>query len=121
MLFLPTEATKPKRLQGVYVSDAELGRLVSFWARQKAPVAPVGETTAATKADEDPLLGAARRLAQEHKQLSASFLQRRLQIGYPRAVKLLEVLEQEGLSPQGDGKAPSSTPPPERPPGAPQS
>jgi len=98
MLFLPTEATKPKRLQGCYVSDAEIERLVAFWSRQKGPVAPIAEPTAPAKEGEDSLLEAARRLAQEHRKLSPSFLQRQLQVGYPRAVKLMEALEKEGLA-----------------------
>jgi len=45
----------------------------------------------------DPLLQEAKRLAQEHKHISTSFLQRRLHIGYPRAARLMDTLEQEGL------------------------
>jgi S-DNA-T family DNA segregation ATPase FtsK/SpoIIIE len=100
MLFLPTEATKPKRLQGCYVSDPEIERLVAFWSRQKGAVAPIAEPTAPTKEGEDSLLEAARRLAQEHRKLSPSFLQRQLQVGYPRAAKLMEALEKEGLVPK---------------------
>ncbi|MFH0769281.1 MAG: DNA translocase FtsK [Chloroflexota bacterium] len=44
---------------------------------------------------EDSLLEAARQLAQEHPHISASFLQRRLRIGYPRAARLMEQLEEE--------------------------
>lgn len=98
MLFLPTEATKPKRLQGCYVSDPEIERLVAFWSRQKGPVAAIAEPTAPAKEGEDSLLEAARRLAKEHRKLSASFLQRQLQVGYPRAAKLMEALEKEGLA-----------------------
>lgn len=99
MLFLPTEATKPKRLQGCYVSPEEIESLVSFWARQGKRISPI--EIEAKKPEEDPLLEAARRLAQEHKKISASFLQRRLQIGYQRAVKLMEALEQEGVIKEG--------------------
>jgi S-DNA-T family DNA segregation ATPase FtsK/SpoIIIE len=45
---------------------------------------------------DDPLLDAARQLAQEHEHISTSFLQRRLRIGYPRAARLMEQLEEEG-------------------------
>jgi S-DNA-T family DNA segregation ATPase FtsK/SpoIIIE len=95
MLFLPTETNKPKRLQGCYVSGEEIDRLVSFWARQRRAVTPM--EVKVEKPPEDPLLEAARRLAQEHKHISASFLQRRLQVGYQRAIKLMEMLEEEGL------------------------
>ncbi|MEK7281742.1 MAG: DNA translocase FtsK [Chloroflexota bacterium] len=98
MLFQPTDAPKPKRLQGCFISDAEIDKLVSFWARQKrTALAPQWETPQPSAVSEDPTLEAARHLAREHKQLSASFLQRRLQIGQARAIKIIETLEQEGL------------------------
>ena len=100
MLFLPQDAAKPKRLQGCFVSDAELERLVSFWAVQRSPeTAPrplekMGEPSE-EEAPADPLLEAARRLLREHKQVSASFLARRLQIGHGRAEQIMELLEQD--------------------------
>ncbi len=107
MLYMPTEATRPKRLQGTLVTDHEIQSLVSFWANQRKPgVTPIKfediiETPPTLdKAPEDPLLEEARRLAQEHKHISISFLQRRLRIGYPRAARLMEILEQEGFGKQ---------------------
>jgi len=103
MLFMPTEAAKPKRLQGCYVSDAETERLVYFWNTQKLEDVgqlKVGEliqpvvTTGKGSYPEDPLLDAAKQLAREHTNISTSFLQRRLHIGYPRAARLMEQLEQ---------------------------
>lgn len=95
MLFLPGDAPKPRRLQGCYVSDAEILRLASFWgAQRREERKPEPEATFET--EEDPLMAAARKLASEYRQLSPSFLQRRLQIGYSRAVKLIEALEREG-------------------------
>jgi S-DNA-T family DNA segregation ATPase FtsK/SpoIIIE len=96
MLYLPVEATKPKRLQGCFVSFQEIERLVNFWDAQRQPqtVKPppyiVGEG-----ATYDPLLEEARRLAKEHKTVSASHLARRLHIGYSRATQLMELLEKE--------------------------
>lgn len=97
MLFLPTEAAKPKRLQGCFVSDEEIDRLVTFWAGQKPKTAapPAAEQPAVSASDS--LLDEARALAQKHKTISASFLQRRLGIGLSKASQLLEQLEQEGL------------------------
>jgi len=104
MLYMPTEAAKPKRLQGCYVSDAETERLVYFWGSQRREEAAqlkieelVLSQAAARKEGfpEDPLLDAARQLAQEHKHISTSFLQRRLRIGYPRAARLMEQLEEK--------------------------
>ena len=106
MLYMPTEASRPKRLQGSFVSDAEIERLVNFWARQRRPApgfidlgegaqAPAGGRTIASP--QDSLLEEAKRLAREHEHISTSFLQRRLRIGYPRAARLMEALQQEGL------------------------
>jgi S-DNA-T family DNA segregation ATPase FtsK/SpoIIIE len=104
MLYMPTEASKPKRLQGTYVSDAEIERLVNFWARQYNPTMGYVNFEQVTQAvqegpafSEDPLLEEAKRLAQEHKNISASYLQRRLHIGYPRAARLMEMLQEAGL------------------------
>lgn len=105
MLYMPTEASKPKRLQGSFVSDAEIERLVYFWGNQRQIVLssvdfdevaerPLG---AQITAPPDPLLEEAKRLAQEYKHVSTSFLQRRLRIGYPRAARLMEALQQAGL------------------------
>ncbi len=107
MLYMPTEAAKPKRLQGGYVSDAETERLVYFWGSQQREEAAKLEVeelvpTAARKEGfpKDPLLETARQLAQEHKHISTSFLQRRLRIGYPRAARIMEQLEEE----KGEGE-----------------
>ena len=105
MLYMPTEASKPKRLQGTLVVDPEIDRLVYFWGNQRQiQVRTVDFDEVAEQASgagstgpPDPLLDDAMRLAQEHKQVSASFLQRRLHIGYPRAARLMESLEQAGL------------------------
>jgi S-DNA-T family DNA segregation ATPase FtsK/SpoIIIE len=104
MLYMPTEAAKPKRLQGCFVSDAETERLVYFWGNQqreevtKLSVEELIPSGAAAKRGGfplDPLLDAARQLAKEHKHISTSFLQRKLRIGYPRAARLMEQLEEE--------------------------
>jgi S-DNA-T family DNA segregation ATPase FtsK/SpoIIIE len=107
MLFMPTEAAKPKRLQGCFVSDAETERLVYFWGSQQkdAPAKlRIGELIRAEVAKQgskggispdDPLLEAARQLAEEHEHISVSFLQRRLRIGYPRAARIMEQLQEE--------------------------
>ncbi|MFC1934949.1 DNA translocase FtsK [Chloroflexota bacterium] len=112
MLFMPTEAAKPKRLQGCFLSDAEMERLVYFWGGQGKEdqgeikiediVAPV---TAATVGGhpKDPLLEAAHELAKQHEHISTSFLQRRLHIGYPRAARLMEQLEEEMAKEEEEG------------------
>ena len=107
MLYMPTEASKPKRLQGSFVSDAEIERLVYFWGNQRQiKVSTVDFDEVAERplgaprpvgAPPDPLWEEAKRLAQEYKHISTSFLQRRLRIGYPRAARLMEELQQAGL------------------------
>ncbi len=106
MLYMATETGKPKRLQGNLVSDAEIQRLVYFWGNQRQielrsvdfDEVPERLQGGRVSAAPDPLLEDAQRLAQEHKHISASFLQRRLRIGYPRAARLMEALEEAGLT-----------------------
>jgi S-DNA-T family DNA segregation ATPase FtsK/SpoIIIE len=112
MLFLAPDASGPARVQGVFVSDSEIESTVSFW--QKAmpdfiPEAPPWETLIAKYAlldETDSLLEAAIELAQKHEHISASFLQRRLRLGYPRAARLMEHLYEMGLveDPQTGGR-----------------
>lgn len=102
MLYLSTDASKPKRMQGPFLSDAEIDRLVNFWRTQhKGEVVPVifeneVKLEPEAKEEEDPLLVTARQIAEESDTCSASFLQRRLHIGYPRAARLFDKLKEEG-------------------------
>ncbi len=110
MLFMPTDASKPKRLQGSYVSDQELDRVVAWWTddrfrhlRPEAMDHLIQEARAAEGeeeregAEEDPLFEAAKELALQHSRVSTSLLQRRLHVGYPRAARLIDLLEEEGI------------------------
>lgn len=117
MLYMPTEAAKPKRLQGCYVSDAETERLVYFWGSQKAEQltqfkieAVASPVPGSHEPPKDMLLDQARKLVADHEQISASFLQRKLQIGYPRAARLKDLLDEERQREQ------EKPPPPESPP-----
>jgi S-DNA-T family DNA segregation ATPase FtsK/SpoIIIE len=116
MLFMPTDASKAKRLQGSFVSDAELDRIVAWWTndrfRHLKPEAMdnliaeakehAGEEVAREEGD-DPLYTAAKELAEQHSRVSTSLLQRRLHIGYPRAARLIDLLEEEGIVGQAEG------------------
>lgn len=113
MLYMPTDADKPKRLQGCYLSDAEIERLVFFWGNQKNEEFPslkldelpsMPATGKKANVSEDPMLIEARKLSMEHKQLSPSFLQRHLRIGYPRAARLFEQLQEESMEAAEDGE-----------------
>ncbi|HEY7271041.1 MAG TPA: DNA translocase FtsK, partial [Dehalococcoidia bacterium] len=114
MLFMPTDASKPKRVQGVYVGDQEIDRIVGFWATERARTGnatPVydhllDEAMDAIEEEEDgdPMFERAKALAVEHNRVSTSMLQRRLRIGYPRAARLIDMLEEEGvIGPAGPG------------------
>jgi S-DNA-T family DNA segregation ATPase FtsK/SpoIIIE len=104
MLYAPTDAAKPKRLQGCFVADAEIERLVYFWSSQnfsevtplKIEAMPASSVPGSHEPPKDALLEEARKIAEEHGgQISTSFLQRKLQIGYPRAARLKELLDEE--------------------------
>ncbi len=112
MLYLPRDAGKPIRIQGVYLSDAEVERLVTFWKddrfRALAPEtadALLEEALAAQNGGDanievdadDPAVIQARVLAAKHQRISPSMLQRRLRIGYLKAARILELLEAEGV------------------------
>ncbi len=116
MLYMPTDAAKPKRLQGTFISDAETERIVYFWGNQRRPeTEPVrfedmGQLTSTGKGSDDAMMDSARQLAKEHKYISTSFLQRRLRIGYPRAARIMEKLEEEGYSREPTEQTPKIQP-----------
>ena len=110
MLFMPTDAAKPKRIQGSFVSDQEIDKIVGWWAndrfRHLAPekldhlldeAGDEEDTEAGSPAEDDPLYTAAKELAIQHSRVSTSLLQRRLHVGYPRAARLIDMLEDEGV------------------------
>ena len=114
MLFLPPDAPKPKRLQGCFISEREMGLVTRFWREQRASGHPqqltdeevMDKLVGVSSAKKDPLLEKARQLAHTHSQISTSLLQRRLGVGYPRAAKLMEHMEEEGLvAPRGKGES----------------
>ena len=111
MLYLPIDAPKPRRLQGVYISDQEVEDLVEHWRRAQGPAIPLirleteedqDDEEAFVDEQRDNLLGKAIELAQQHSRLSTSFLQRHLRIGYPRAARLMDQLEEEGIVASGE-------------------
>ncbi|MGD0205706.1 MAG: DNA translocase FtsK, partial [Dehalococcoidia bacterium] len=112
MLFMPTDAAKPRRLQGCFVSDQEIERIVHFWTddrfrhiRPEVADHLLQEVKGMPDVEEeaDPLLERARELAQEHTRISTSLLQRRLHIGYPRAARLIDQLGAEGVIEAAEG------------------
>ena len=115
MLYLPRDAARPIRAQGAFISDTEIDRLIEFW--QSTPRAwmpdvnlrPVSEDDSedgdgtAMSQSTDALFDKAVELAYTQKKLSTSLLQRRLRIGYPRAARLMDELEENGIVSAGDG------------------
>ena len=110
MLFLPPDAPKPRRVQGTFISDGEIEEIVRFWSTQKGPAIPEidlsdpqSEEGEFSNDQLDAMFERAVQMASSNRQLSTSLLQRRLRIGYPRAARLREQLESEGIiSPSGE-------------------
>ncbi len=101
MLFVTPDSGKQHRLQGTFVSEEETRRLVEFWYTQvgegeRLPVAPWSGMLEEEE-DHDQMFDQAVAVAREVSAVSASYLQRRLRIGYPRAANLLGLLEQAGI------------------------
>lgn len=122
MLYLPADAGKPERIQGAFVADEEAERLVQFWRQQAAEHAATpaeGQTENATPGVEpgwevserasdefeldDELLEQAEQVVQEYERASISLLQRRLKIGYSRAARLIDLLEERGVISRAEG------------------
>lgn len=117
MLYLAQDASRPERVQGVFISDKEIQDIVAFWQTthwrplpkiQLRSVETVenpdgnGPGNGVTKSV-DELIPKALELAQIHSKISTSLLQRRLRIGYPRAARLMDQLEEEGIVGPSDG------------------
>ena len=102
-LLLTSDSPKPVRVQGTYVSDAEIEAVVDFWKGQTGPPLPEISMTESDVGEPEPdvddydLLEQAREIAERSGTVTASLLQRRLRIGYTRAVELVNVLKEEGL------------------------
>ncbi|MEG0970240.1 MAG: DNA translocase FtsK 4TM domain-containing protein [Acidaminococcaceae bacterium] len=111
MLFYPIGANKPQRLQGAFVSDAELESIVEFIKSQAIPVEYSKEvTTQELGSDakktynndneelyEDALFEDAVRLVMDTGQASSSMLQRKFRVGYTRAARLVDTMEELGI------------------------
>lgn len=101
MLFLNPEVGNPIRAQGVYVTDQEIERIISFWHKVSPhdQAAPPWEALLLEPDDEgdDSLVEQAIEIVRRSQRASASLIQRRLRIGYPRAARLLDQLEAMGV------------------------
>ena len=120
MLFSKVDWGKPKRIQGCFVSDDEINQVVEFVKEQGAPdyheeilsaVAPamVGGASASSghePSDDDPLIWEAAQIVVESQLGSTSGLQRRLKVGYARAGRIMDMLEEKGVVGPPDGSKP---------------
>jgi S-DNA-T family DNA segregation ATPase FtsK/SpoIIIE len=110
MLFLSPQQAAPIRLQGCFVSDAEINRLTAFWRgqEQEATQQELFPPWAGLEGedDDDNLLEQAIQLAEGRDSISTSFIQRQLRIGFPRAARLMDQLEERDIvgPDQGGGR-----------------
>jgi S-DNA-T family DNA segregation ATPase FtsK/SpoIIIE len=121
MLWMAPDSSKLQRLQGCFVSDRELDRLVRYWKgmgpppdRQSGldgPGEPVQAALWRNDTDdrddeEDPLWEDALNVVREHDSASVSLLQRKLRIGYSRAARLIDIMEERGIVGPARGNQP---------------
>lgn len=116
MLFLATDNTNPRRLQGGYVSEEEVRQVVKFIVdNNSADEFMLTEDSITSvelpsltggEAGDDTLFEEAKRIAMDAGKVSASLLQRRLRVGYARAARLLDILEEQGVIGHAEGNKP---------------
>ncbi|HZI89437.1 MAG TPA: DNA translocase FtsK, partial [Candidatus Polarisedimenticolia bacterium] len=108
-LYLPAGKPEPYRIHGAFVSGEEIERVVAFLKSQGRPV--VADDSAleqvriadASEDSDDELIEEAMRIVVLHQQASTSMLQRRLKVGYSRAARLLDILEERGVVGPSEG------------------
>jgi S-DNA-T family DNA segregation ATPase FtsK/SpoIIIE len=103
MLFLPPESAHPIRAQGVIITDQEIEKVITYWQEndqvgdeQEPPWEEMLEREAAL-AERDELIEEAIELVQETQRASTSMIQRQLRVGYPRAARIMDELEELGI------------------------
>jgi S-DNA-T family DNA segregation ATPase FtsK/SpoIIIE len=118
MLYITSELPKPKRLQGSFVTEKEIKKVMDFIKEQagdviyneqilEKPARASGTSGYSTDADsDDELLAEATSIVQAAGKASASLLQRRLRVGYARAARLLDIMEDKGIVGPGEGAKP---------------
>ena len=116
MLFLPPGTANIVRVHGCFVSEAEIKRVVAFIKQQGKPnyaflaqrVKEVAEAEAASSEDSerDEFYNRAVELVQMNGQASTSFIQRRLRVGYNRAARMIEMMQEDGIVGPADGAKP---------------
>ncbi len=117
MLFTSSDLSKPRRIQGALVTEDEVARVVGALKGQAEPEYDPAVTeptvnggengfSADGSGEDDDLLDEAKQVIFQAQKASASLLQRRLKIGYARAARILDLLEERGIIGPGDGAKP---------------
>ena len=116
MLYLPPSASRLIRAQGVLVTDEEIRRLVEFVSAQGRPAfdpamheklhAASSSTEEEISEEDEELVEKCLEIIRQEKRASTSLLQRRLRLGYTRAARIVDILEQRGILGPGEGAKP---------------
>jgi len=114
MLYSPIGESRPIRVQGAYLSDAEIVSVTNFIKAQREPDYVTGVLEYAPEEEEedgeadlvDELYEEAKQIVLSERRASTSYLQRRLKIGYNRAARIMEALERDGVVGESDGVNP---------------
>ncbi len=114
MLYIPPDQAKPTRIQGAYVSEPEIQKLIGFLKKSGVPPVYTEEVTQmpsmmvkpGKEAERDEFFADAVRTVCQYDRASASLLQRRLKIGYARAARILDQLERSGIVGPADASKP---------------
>jgi S-DNA-T family DNA segregation ATPase FtsK/SpoIIIE len=111
MLYMPVGAARPVRAQGAFIADSEIQALVTWWKAQGKPVfdqslLKAEKATAEGEGGEDDLLAEAARLIVRSGYGSVSLLQRKMKIGYVRAARIVDQLEEKGVVGAAQGSNP---------------
>ena len=116
MLFMPIDATKPMRVQGCYVNETEIDKICSFWREQEKPnyafdpaefeAADPVRASGDFGGDVDPMWEEIVRYSVETGQVSTSMIQRKFRLGFQRASRLLDQMEERGIIGPKDGPRP---------------
>ncbi|NQU77249.1 DNA translocase FtsK [Candidatus Falkowbacteria bacterium] len=118
MLYISAELSKPKRLQGAYLSDREIEEVIRYLRERSEPdynqeivetnvkTGNFGRTSGVDLGSDEELYEEAKEVVMQAGKASASLLQRRLRIGYARAARLLDLLEEDGMVGPADGAKP---------------
>jgi S-DNA-T family DNA segregation ATPase FtsK/SpoIIIE len=118
MLFRPAGTSKMQRIQGAFITEAEIAKLTEHWSEQGEPdfaeellesVQPSGDEGGGDDdfdPDSDDLLNQAAQIVVESETASVSMIQRRLRVGYTRAGRLIDMLERRGIISGYEGSKP---------------